>query len=104
MPIASINPATGQTLRQFAALSASEIDEKLQLAAAAFQRQRRSTFAQRGERMRRAADILQAERGQLARLATLEMGKPLAAAEGEVDKCALGLPTLCRSGRADAGR
>ncbi len=88
MAIASINPATGETLRTFAPLSAEQIEEKLRLAAGAFERYRRTTFAQRAECMWRAAEIFQAERDTLGRLATLEMGKPLAAAVSEVDKCA----------------
>ncbi len=89
MTIASINPASGETLRTFDPLTDKQIDAKVQLAAEAFERHRRTTFAHRAERMTRAADILQNEREVLGRLMTVEMGKPLAAAVAEAEKCAL---------------
>ena len=88
MPIATINPATGETLRTFDALTAAEVDEKLQRAADAFQRHRRTSLADRAEKMRRAGEILDADKDRLARLMTTEMGKTLAAARAEAEKCA----------------
>jgi succinate-semialdehyde dehydrogenase/glutarate-semialdehyde dehydrogenase len=88
MPIATINPATGETLRTFDALTAAELDEKLQRAADAFLRHRRTPMAERAEKMRRAADLLDGEKERWARLMTTEMGKPLAAARAEAEKCA----------------
>jgi succinate-semialdehyde dehydrogenase/glutarate-semialdehyde dehydrogenase len=88
MPIATINPATGETLQTFDALTAAEVDEKLQRAADAFERHRRTSLAERTEKMRRAGEILDAEKDRLARLMTTEMGKTLAAARAEGEKCA----------------
>jgi succinate-semialdehyde dehydrogenase/glutarate-semialdehyde dehydrogenase len=88
MPIATINPATGETLRTFDALTAAEVDEKLRRAADAFQRHRRTSLADRAEKMRRAGEILDGEKDRLARLMTTEMGKTLAAARAEAEKCA----------------
>ncbi|HEY0018149.1 MAG TPA: NAD-dependent succinate-semialdehyde dehydrogenase [Longimicrobium sp.] len=88
MPIATLNPATGETLRTFDALTAAEVDEKLQRAADAFQRHRRTPLAERAEKMRRAGEILDAEKDRLARLMTTEMGKTLGAARAEAEKCA----------------
>ena len=88
MPIATINPATGETLQTFEALTSVEVDEKLQRAADAFERHRRAPMAERAEKMRRAAEILDAEKERWARLMTTEMGKPLAAARAEAEKCA----------------
>ncbi|HEX2080330.1 MAG TPA: NAD-dependent succinate-semialdehyde dehydrogenase [Longimicrobium sp.] len=88
MPIATINPATGETLRTFDALTTAEVDEKLQRAADAFERHRRTPIAERAEKMRRAGEILEAEKDRLARLMTTEMGKTLAAARAEAEKCA----------------
>jgi succinate-semialdehyde dehydrogenase/glutarate-semialdehyde dehydrogenase len=87
--IASVNPATGITLRTFEALSDAAIDERLARAVAAFKVYRRTPFAERARRMREVADRLEAQRATLGRLATTEMGKPLAAAVEEVRKCAL---------------
>jgi succinate-semialdehyde dehydrogenase/glutarate-semialdehyde dehydrogenase len=88
MPIATINPATGETLQTFEALTAGEVDAKLQRAADAFERHRRTSLAERAEKMRRAGEILDADRDRLARLMTTEMGKTLAAARAEAEKCA----------------
>ncbi len=88
MAIASINPATGETLREFSALSAKQIEQKLQLAADTFQAHRRTPFAERSRIMSRAAEILETEKHDFGRLMTTEMGKPLKAAIGEAEKCA----------------
>ena len=88
MPIATTNPATGETLQTFEALTAGELDAKLQRAADAFERHRRTPLAERAEKMRRAGEILEADKDRLARLMTTEMGKTLAAARAEAEKCA----------------
>ena len=88
MPIASINPATGETLKTFVELSESEIDTRLELAATTFQTYRNSTFLERESMMLRAAAVLEQRKAELARMMTLEMGKPIAAAVGEIEKCA----------------
>ncbi|MEV6823433.1 NAD-dependent succinate-semialdehyde dehydrogenase [Amycolatopsis sp. NPDC051102] len=90
MAIATVNPATGETLRTFDELTDAEVDRKIARAVTAFHEHRRTSFAERAERMRRAADILDAETDELARLATLEMGKTLASAKAEVAKSAKG--------------
>jgi succinate-semialdehyde dehydrogenase/glutarate-semialdehyde dehydrogenase len=87
--IASINPATGETLRTFPPLSEAQLDEKLQSASQAFPEYRRTSFADRSRWMTRAAEILENEKTELGRLMTLEMGKPIKAAIAEAAKCAL---------------
>jgi succinate-semialdehyde dehydrogenase/glutarate-semialdehyde dehydrogenase len=88
--LASINPATGETLKQFSALDPAQIEEKLAKAAHAFERHRRTSFAQRAERMLAAAQLLEREKERLAQIITLEMGKLLRAGIDEVTKCARG--------------
>jgi len=88
MAIASVNPATGETLRTFEPLSTPQLDQKLELAARAFKSYRRTSFAQRKQFMLRAAEILEAEKEQFARVMTSEMGKPIKAAVQEAEKCA----------------
>lgn len=90
MAIASINPATGATLRKFEAHTAHEVEEKLQRAAEAFRAHRRTSFAWRAARLIAAADLLAAEQERFAQLMTAEMGKPVRAARDEAAKCALG--------------
>ena len=90
MAIATINPATGEVVKTFDALTSLQIEQKLQLAASAFRTLRRTSFAERASKMMRAAEILEKEKDECAHLMTLEMGKPLKAAVGEVMKCATG--------------
>jgi succinate-semialdehyde dehydrogenase / glutarate-semialdehyde dehydrogenase len=88
MPIATINPATGQTLKTFKPLSDSEIEAKLQLAAETFPKFRKLSFAERAAMMNKAAGILESDKEELARLMTTEMGKTFRSAVDEAVKCA----------------
>src|ERR1043166_8396904 len=88
--IASINPATGETLRTFQALSPEQIDEKLACAAAAFRTYRSTSLAERARWLEAAAKILESEQDRLGRIMTLEMGKPIGAARAEAAKSAFG--------------
>jgi succinate-semialdehyde dehydrogenase/glutarate-semialdehyde dehydrogenase len=90
MPIATVNPATGETLKTFEPLSAKELDERLTRATEAFRSYRVTTFAQRAGWLRRAADLLDEDRDSLAATMTTEMGKPIGAARAEVEKSAKG--------------
>ncbi len=88
MPIATINPATGETLKTFDALDANQIEHKLDAAWATFQSYRHTSMDERATWMVRAAEILEAEKSELAKLMTAEMGKPIKGAVGEIEKCA----------------
>src|SRR6202035_3563222 len=90
MPIATINPATGETLATFKPLSTSEIEQKLELAVTTFGSERKTPFAERARRMMKAAEILERDKEKFAKLMTLEMGKPYKAAIAEAQKCASG--------------
>src|SRR5205809_1748280 len=90
MPIASVNPATGEKLKEFPAFSDSEIEERLKLAERAFAHHRRRPFAKRAELMMATASLLEQEKDELARTITLEMGKLFRAAQDEIVKCARG--------------
>ncbi len=90
MAIATVNPATGEVLKTFEPLTAAQIEQKLQLATSAFQAYRRTSFAERAAKLLRAAEILEKEKDECARLMTLEMGKPLKAAVAEALKSASG--------------
>jgi succinate-semialdehyde dehydrogenase / glutarate-semialdehyde dehydrogenase len=92
MAIATINPATGEVVQTFQALTTEQIESKLQLAVSAFRAERKTPFAERAKRMMKAAEILERDRERFGRLMTLEMGKPLKAAIAEAAKCA----TACR--------
>ncbi|HEY6188395.1 MAG TPA: NADP-dependent succinic semialdehyde dehydrogenase [Pyrinomonadaceae bacterium] len=88
MAIATINPATGETVRSFEPLTDAEIEGKLTRAWEVFREYRQAPFAERARMMTRAAEILEAEKQTFARIMTTEMGKPLKAAGDEAAKCA----------------
>ena len=90
MAIATVNPATGETIREFDELTDAQVQEKLQRAADAFREFRTTTYTERARLLNRAADILDAEADELGRIAALEVGKTLASAIAEVGKCAKG--------------
>ncbi|MFG2675356.1 NADP-dependent succinic semialdehyde dehydrogenase [Streptomyces sp. NPDC048445] len=88
MPIATVNPANGETLRTFDALEADEIERRLAAADAAFREYRTTGFGERSRLLNRAADLLDEDQQDIARTMTLEMGKPVKAARAEAAKCA----------------
>src|SRR5580698_975450 len=88
MAIATTNPATGQIVKSFEALTDSQIESKLQLAAATFPEFRKLTFSARAVMMNKAASILESDKEDLGRLMTLEMGKTFRSAVDEAVKCA----------------
>ena len=90
--IASVNPATGELLRSYQELTDSELAGKIGRAAETFASYRKMPFAQRAVMMNRAAEILESEKENFARLMTLEMGKTYKSAVAEAAKCA----TACR--------
>ncbi len=92
MAIATVNPATGETLRTFDALGDQGIEEKLQRSVEAARINRKRSFEDRAARMRKAADLLDQRKKEYGRLMTVEMGKPIKAAIAEANKCAL----VCR--------
>lgn len=92
MAIASVNPATGETIATFEPLNRDDVEQHLRKAEHAFHINRNRTFDERARLMLRAADLLEQRAEELARTITLEMGKPLTAAIAEVRKCAL----VCR--------
>ena len=88
MSLQSVNPATGEVLETFPATSSRELEGIVAQSHSAFLEWRTVAFKGRAERMREAAKVLRRRRAELARTMTLEMGKPIAQGEAEVDKCA----------------
>jgi succinate-semialdehyde dehydrogenase / glutarate-semialdehyde dehydrogenase len=86
--IATINPATGQTLKTFDELSEADVERCLAAAATAYESYRLTSLAERAGWMHNAAGLLDKEQEQIAAMMTTEMGKTLAAARQEVAKCA----------------
>jgi len=90
MAIATINPATGELVKSFEALTDAQIEKKIQLAAETFQSYKKIPHSKRAEMLVRAAEILEKEKEKFGRVMTLEMGKPFRAAVEEAAKCAVG--------------
>jgi succinate-semialdehyde dehydrogenase/glutarate-semialdehyde dehydrogenase len=88
MPIATVNPATGVTEAEFTAHNAAETERRIAQADAAARVLRAIEFASRSAWMRTTADLLEAELDEVARMITVEMGKPIAQSRAEVQKCA----------------
>jgi succinate-semialdehyde dehydrogenase/glutarate-semialdehyde dehydrogenase len=91
MPIATVNPTTGETEKIFEPHDDAFVDKALERSAGTFADFSQTTFSERSRLMSGAADLLDAELPDIARTLTTEMGKTFASAKGEVAKCASGL-------------
>ncbi len=83
-----INPATGKHVRSFDWHDTQTVERKLAAAAAAFEEWRALSFAERGKYLKAVAIELRKEKAEHSGLMTLEMGKPVKEADGEVEKTA----------------
>ena len=100
MGIATVNPATGEQVETFEPLDDQDLDAALERAAVAAAAYRRTSFADRATWTLALADLLERDRDDIARIMTVEMGKTLAAAKAEVEKCARAFRFY--AGRAEA--
>lgn len=83
-----VNPATGETVREYEDTSWPEVERALETAQAAHELWRREPFEKRTRLMRRAAELLRERADRYAELMALEMGKPVTDGRSEVEKCA----------------
>jgi succinate-semialdehyde dehydrogenase/glutarate-semialdehyde dehydrogenase len=88
--IRSVDPATGRVLKTFTPHGDAEVDARIARAALTFSCWRLSPPAKRAGLLGKVADLLDAEVEPLARLVTMEMGRPIRAARDEIRKCAFG--------------
>jgi succinate-semialdehyde dehydrogenase/glutarate-semialdehyde dehydrogenase len=100
MAIASINPATGKTLNRFDEDSEADVEKKLALAVEAFAKHRKTSFAERADKLRTAADVLERDKKKYAKMMTEEMGKTFKSAVAEAEKCAVGCRYYAEHGAA----
>jgi len=84
----SINPANGEQIGHYPFESDSALDAALSRAAAGFSLWRRTTLEQRSQALLALAQALRDNATKMAEMITLEMGKPIAQARGEIEKCA----------------
>ena len=90
MPLVSVNPTNGEELARYDEMTAAEVEAALTSAHHAFTDWRRRSFHDRAVVIDAAAAVLRARKDEFARLMALEMGKPLAQGEAEIEKCATG--------------
>jgi succinate-semialdehyde dehydrogenase/glutarate-semialdehyde dehydrogenase len=100
MAIATVNPATGETLKTYEPLTEQALEDKIARAAAAWASYRLTTPEERAGWLRAAADVLDADTDSVAELMTTEMGKTLASAKAEAAKCATALRWYAEHGPA----
>jgi len=100
MAIASVNPATGETLKTFSSFDGAEIEKRLGRAEGAFRNYRRTTLTERAELLHAVSELLFQEKETFAQIITLEMGKLLRDSVAEIEKCARG----CRFYAENGGR
>ncbi|HEX7091168.1 MAG TPA: NAD-dependent succinate-semialdehyde dehydrogenase [Longimicrobiales bacterium] len=98
MTIRAINPATGETIEEYAETPPEEVDRILRAADAAFHAWRRTSVQERAARLREAARLLRERAPEYARLMALEMGKPVRAGRAEAEKCALACDYYAENG------
>ena len=84
----SVNPATGELIREYPEHDEDQVARRLERAGAAFHAWSTRPVSERTDRLRALADVLRADLASHAALMTAEMGKPIAQAEAEVEKCA----------------
>ncbi|QCU89949.1 NAD-dependent succinate-semialdehyde dehydrogenase [Thiomicrorhabdus sediminis] len=82
------NPATGEEVHRFAPMGDKQLLQAVEKSAQAFKSWRRTRFAERAEVLQKAATFMREDKERLARLMTIEMGKPINEAYGEVEKAA----------------
>lgn len=98
MPIVSINPATGEKLKEFSPFDDAEIEKRLTCAEKAFRKFRRTTFTQRSELLHAIGELLFQEKEKFAEIITLEMGKLFHDSVAEIEKCARGCRFYAENG------
>ncbi|HEX9805221.1 MAG TPA: aldehyde dehydrogenase family protein, partial [Candidatus Dojkabacteria bacterium] len=88
MPIVSMNPYTGETIKEFEALSDSEIKSKLDKAQAVFEEWKTKSYEDRADLFMKFAEVLEENKQEYAEIIAQEMGKPIKVGIGEIEKCA----------------
>jgi succinate-semialdehyde dehydrogenase / glutarate-semialdehyde dehydrogenase len=86
--VEAIDPSTGEVIATYEPHDEAAVETRLQGAWDGFAAWRRTEYRERSNLLRRVADILDERRDGFAELMTREMGKPIKAAEAEVEKCA----------------
>ncbi|QYH37557.1 NAD-dependent succinate-semialdehyde dehydrogenase [Algoriphagus sp. NBT04N3] len=86
--IKSVNPYSGEILKEFQLLTENQVQEKLQKGEKAYQKWKKSPFSEKSKLMRKAAEELRENKEHYAKIISLEMGKIIKESVSEVEKCA----------------
>ena len=88
MAIKSINPFNNELIASYDENSEEEIEQAAEASHKAFQLWSQQSFSERATVLVKVAHNLETQKKELAKLITVEMGKPIKQAEGEIEKCA----------------
>ncbi|SEP45717.1 succinate-semialdehyde dehydrogenase / glutarate-semialdehyde dehydrogenase [Methylobacterium sp. ap11] len=99
-----LNPATGETLSQLAVATRDDLDQALAAADRGFQAWRKVSAFERSKVLRKAANLMRERADEIARIMTLEQGKPVAEAKMEVLGGADTMDWFAEEGRRAYGR
>ncbi|MFT6731575.1 MAG: succinate-semialdehyde dehydrogenase/glutarate-semialdehyde dehydrogenase [Glaciecola sp.] len=100
MSIQTVNPNTNKTVKSFEEMTEKSVDTKVAKAQEAFVKWNKTSYQQRADLLHKVATLLRAKKTTLAKTITLEMGKLLAQAEGEIDLSANILDYYADNGEA----
>ena len=89
MSFSVINPATGETVKEIPAWDDAQVDAALAEVAAITSQWQATSIDNRSKLMKKAADVLRANKDKYAAIITEEMGKLINDSRAEVEKCAL---------------
>src|SRR5271170_3008217 len=84
MTYQSVNPADGKTLKTFIDITDAQVDKAIDTAAKCYETWRQRSYSERAVVVAKAAALMRAHVDDFARYATLEMGKRIDEARGEV--------------------
>jgi succinate-semialdehyde dehydrogenase / glutarate-semialdehyde dehydrogenase len=85
MPIQTVNPLTNKLVKSFEEMTDTAVDAAVVQAVKTFADWKKTSYEQRADLLHKVADLLRKNKPSLAKLITLEMGKLIAQAEGEID-------------------
>ena len=85
MSIQTINPTTNNLIKSFPEMTTEEIDSAITKSTNTFREWKKTSYKQRADLLHKVAALMREKKTSLAKLITLEMGKIIAQAEGEID-------------------
>lgn len=85
MFIQTVNPNTNKTVKSFEEMTDNTVDAKVAKAHLAYANRKETSYQQRADLLHKVAKLMRIKKSELAKTITLEMGKLLSEAEGEID-------------------